>query len=187
MYAPFLQSLVDSQEASLKNLQGTKPHTDVVEADETYIEATLPTSLNGHPTEHKVLGVRWNVSLDQLVFSLDAVLEATATVEAPPFTYTAIDFAGPMYVGREKGEEGNKVWICLFTCCVTRDIHLELVSDMSTVTFVRALKRFSARRGLPRKILSDNAKTFKAAVKLLKTIFDCQEVKDYLSNVGVES
>ena len=39
---------------------------------------------------------------------------------------------------------------------------------------------------MPRKILSDNAKTFKAAAKLLKTIFDCQEVKDYLSNVGVE-
>ena len=39
---------------------------------------------------------------------------------------------------------------------------------------------------MPRKILSDNAKTFKAATKLLKTIFDCQEVKDYLSNVGVE-
>ena len=54
---------------------------------------------------------------------------------------------------------------------------------MSTVTFVRALKRFSARRRLPRKILSDNAKTFKSAAKLLKTIFDCQ---DYLSNVGVE-
>ena len=97
-----------------------------------------------------------------------------------------VNFAGPLYVGREKGEEGNKVWICLFTCCVTRTIHLELVSDMSTVTFVRALKRFSARRGLPRKILSDNAKTFKAAAKLLKTIFECQEVKDYLSNVGVE-
>ena len=31
-----------------------------------------------------------------------------------------------------------------------------------------------------------DAKTFKAAAKLLKTIFDCQEVKDCLSNVGVE-
>ena len=80
--APSLQSLVDSQEAFLENPQGTKPHADVVEANETYVEATLPTSLNIHPTEHKVLGVRWNVSLDQLVFSLDAVLESTATVES---------------------------------------------------------------------------------------------------------
>ena len=60
--APSLQSLVDSQEAFLENPQGTKPHTDVFEANKNYVEATLPTSLNIHPTEHKVLGVRWNVS-----------------------------------------------------------------------------------------------------------------------------
>ena len=113
-------------------------------------------------------------------------LPSFRVTEAPPFTYTAVDFAGPMYVGREKGKEGDKVWICLFTCCVTRAIHLDLVRDMSTDTFIRALKRFSARRGLPKRILSDNAKTFKAAAKLLKTIFDCQKVKHYLSNVGVE-
>ena len=113
-------------------------------------------------------------------------LPSFQVTEAPPFAYTAVDFAGAMYVGREKGEESNKVWICLFTCCVTRAIHLELVRDLSTVTFVQALKQFSVRRGLPRGILSDNAKTFKAAAKFLKTIFDSQEVKDYLSNVGVE-
>ena len=113
-------------------------------------------------------------------------LPSFRVTEAPPFTYTAVDFAGPVYIGREKGKEVDKVWICLFTCCITRAIHLDLVRDMSTPTFIRALKRFSARRGLPKRILSDNAKTFKAAAKLLKTIFDCQEVKRYLCNVGVE-
>ena len=98
-------------------------------------------------------------------------LPSFRVTEAPPFTYTAIDFAGPMYVGREKREGSNKVWICLFTCCVTLAVHLDLVRDMSTLTFIRAFKQFSARRGLPRRVLSDNAKTFKAAAKLLKTIF----------------
>ena len=65
-------------------------------------------------------------------------------LEAPPFTYTAVDFAGPIYVKGDRGKEGDKVWICLFTC-VTRAVHLDLVRDMSTVTFTRALKRFSAR------------------------------------------
>ena len=77
----FLQSLVDSQEASLTNPQGTKPHSNVVEADETYMEATFPTSSNKHPIEQKVLGVRWNVSFDRLVFSLEAMLKATTTAE----------------------------------------------------------------------------------------------------------
>ncbi len=106
--------------------------------------------------------------------------------EAPPFSYTAVDYAGPMYVGKQKGDKGKKVWICLFTCCVTRAIHLEIVCDMSTPTFIRALRRFSARRGFPKRILSDNAKTFKAASRFLQTLFSSSEVKDYLANLGVE-
>ena len=106
--------------------------------------------------------------------------------EAPPFAYTAIDFAGPMYVKCKGESSSNKVWICLFTCCVTRALHLELVPDMMTTTFIRYLKRFSARRGLPRRIISDNAKTFRAAARLIKIIFDLKEVKDYLSHVEVE-
>ena len=69
--------------------------------------------------------------------------------QAPPFMYTAVDFAGPLYLKNKEESSSNKVWICLFTCCVTRAIHLELVTDMTTTTFIRCLKRFSARRGLP--------------------------------------
>ena len=57
---------------------------------------------------------------------------------------------------------------------------------MTTTTFIRCLKRFSARRGLPQRILSDNAKTFKAAAKLIQTVFNDKEVKDYLLHSGVE-
>ena len=106
--------------------------------------------------------------------------------EAPPFAYTAVDFAGPMYLKCKGESSSSKSWICLFTCCVTRAIHLELVPDMTTTTFIRCLKRFAARRGLPRRIISDNAKTFKAAAKLIKTIFTQKEVQDYLTNFGVE-
>ncbi|XP_064394514.1 uncharacterized protein LOC135341786 [Halichondria panicea] len=50
--------------------------------------------------------------------------------EAPPFTSTGVDFAGPLYVKHPGGVQ-TKVWIVLYTCCVTRAIHLDLVSDMS--------------------------------------------------------
>ena len=43
---------------------------------------------------------------------------------------------------------------------VTRAVHLDIVCDLSAGTFLRCLKRFAARRGLPRKFLSDNGKTF---------------------------
>ena len=103
--------------------------------------------------------------------------------EQAPFTFTGVDYAGPLYT-RSNG--ANKVWICLFTCCVTRAIHLELVTDMSTETFIRCLKRFAARRGMPRKFLSDNGKSFKAAADFLKRVFKDQTVIDHLSTFGTE-
>ena len=106
--------------------------------------------------------------------------------EAPPFNNSAVDFAGPLYVRNWGVSKSNKVWICLFTCCVTRAVHLELVLDLSAVIFIRCLKRFVARRGLPRKIVSDNAKTFKATAKAIDSMLKDQDVQNYLSHVGVE-
>ena len=45
-------------------------------------------------------------------------------------------------------------------------------------------KHFTARRGLPRRIISDNAKTFKATAKYIKAILGQKGVKDYLSLVS---
>ena len=60
------------------------------------------------------------------------------------FEVVGIDFAGPIYLrGQQKG------WICLFTCAVYRAVHLELVTSLSTMTFLMALRRFIDRRGRP--------------------------------------
>ena len=39
---------------------------------------------------------------------------------------------------------------------------------------------------MPRKLLSDNGKTFKAAAKFLKTVFNEEEVRDHLAGIGIE-
>ena len=106
--------------------------------------------------------------------------------EAPPFTHTGVDFAGPLYVKKENGHSCEKVWICLFTCCVVRAVHLDLVPDLSTSTFLNCLKRFVARRGLPSKIVSDNGKTFEAACKVIRTIVSHPDVQAYLTGLGVK-
>ena len=82
--------------------------------------------------------------------------------------------------------ESKKTWICLYTCCVTRAVHLDVVPDMSAATFIRSLNRFCARRGLPHKFLSDNGKTFKAAAKMTEAIVTHPDVKRYLSEISVE-
>jgi len=79
------------------------------------------------------------------------------------------------------------VWICLFSCCVSHVVHLEIVFDMSTTVFLRCVKRFAAQKGLPQRFLSDNAKTFKGAAKELKTICESPDTKSYLSFRGVST
>ena len=106
--------------------------------------------------------------------------------EEPPFTYTGVDFAGPLHIRTTGSSAINKAWICLFTCCIVRAVHLEIVTDMSTETFIRCLRRFSARRGMPRKFVSDNGKTFKATAKFLRTVFKDDVVLDHLAGVGIE-
>jgi len=105
--------------------------------------------------------------------------------EAPPFSRTGVDFAEALYV---KGPTGrmNKAYIALFSCCVTRAIHLELVEDLSAGAFQRALRRFTSRRGTPVMIISDNAKTFRATDKALKTLYNHPEVVSELSNKKME-
>ena len=80
---------------------------------------------------------------------------------APPFEITGLDYAGPFYLN----DSDTKAWMCLFTCAVTRAVHLELVNDLTTSRFLLALDRFIGRRGLCRVIYSDNARTFKRAAR----------------------
>ena len=106
--------------------------------------------------------------------------------EQPPFTFTGVDYAGPLFIRSEASDQPGKAWICLYTCLVTRAIHLDVVLDMSTETFIRCLKRFAARRGLPQRFVSDNSKTFKGTARFLKSVFKDDTVCNYLSGKGSE-
>ena len=105
--------------------------------------------------------------------------------ECPPFAYTGVDFAGPLYVKNQTGPQ-QKVWICLYTCCVTRAIHLDLVPNLTTSAFLRSLRRFSARRGTPLLMVSDNGKTFKSAAQEIKRLMNDPGVKQYLAKARMK-
>lgn len=100
--------------------------------------------------------------------------------EEHPFASVGIDFAGPLYV-KSKSGSARKVYLALFTCGMTRAVHLELVPDLATETFLLCFKRFVSRRGVPSLIVTDNAKTFKAASKKLITLFKSARIRNYLN------
>ncbi|GAB0093955.1 hypothetical protein DMENIID0001_091490 [Sergentomyia squamirostris] len=88
---------------------------------------------------------------------------------APPFSRCGVDYAGPILTRRNKGR-GNmneKSYIAVFICLVTKAVHLEAVTDLSTDAFLAALKRFIARRGKPALIMSDNGTNFVGAQRVL--------------------
>ena len=71
---------------------------------------------------------------------------------------------------------------------VIRAIHLEVVQDMSTASFLRAFRRFIARRGTTSTIQSDNAKQFKLAKELLKDLTGPEfndEIVSYMTSEGI--
>ena len=57
---------------------------------------------------------------------------------------------------------------------------------MSFEFFFRSLQRFVARRGLPRRIISDNAKTFKRVARLFREIMDHQDIHYYLAEYKIQ-
>ncbi|XP_065917547.1 uncharacterized protein [Dysidea avara] len=103
--------------------------------------------------------------------------------EGKPFDVTGVDFTGALHVKNNGTEE--KVYICLFTCGLSRAVHLEVVCDLSVETFLRAFRRFVSRKSLPQVMISDNASTYVSASKELEQIFTSDKLGKSLNAKGV--
>ncbi|GBM34821.1 hypothetical protein AVEN_208028-1 [Araneus ventricosus] len=105
--------------------------------------------------------------------------------QSAPFTIIGVDFAGLLFVK----DTNAKQYILLITCAVTRSVHLELVGDMTTDTFLLAFRRFISRRGLCSVVISDNARTFKRAeleIKRIWNILNHPDMKNFYSFTGIK-
>ena len=107
------------------------------------------------------------------------LLPRDRTEQALPFEIVGTDYAGPLYY-KSTGKKELKAYILLFSYSVSRAVHLELVSNLSTNEFIRSVKRLISRRGKPNVIYSDNAKTFKAGAKWLNSINRDEQFHDFL-------
>ena len=148
-----------------------------------------------------------------------APLPAERVTEATPFQIIGVDFTGPIYVAEERKlcapkkptrksariaardpystevvevvhtKKSSKCYIALTTCAVTRAVHLELVPDLSTDSFMRSFRRFSSRRGTCSVIYSDNAKTYKSAEKGVQQCYEMlnsPQFQEYLSEKSIK-
>lgn len=88
-------------------------------------------------------------------------------ITASPFHIVGIDYAGPFLIRRGRGRVSEKCYVGVFVCFATKALHLELISGLSSKSFIQALRRFISRRGRPARIYSDNGTTFVGAKREL--------------------
>ncbi|XP_063376662.1 uncharacterized protein LOC134664029 [Cydia fagiglandana] len=90
------------------------------------------------------------------------------------FAHTGVDLCGPLNVTlvRKRGAKSQKMYVCVFICLTTRSTHVEICADLSSETFLNALKRFISRRGPVDTMYSDNATNFVGADSHLKKLLN---------------
>ena len=115
---------------------------------------------------------------------LTAPIPNFRTTPGYAFQTTGVDFAGPLHY--KDGKNQKKAYITLFTCATSRALHIELVGDMTAKTFRKSLKGLITRRGTPKLMVSDNAKTFKATAQWLQSVFKDTKVRDLLQNEDIQ-
>jgi len=87
---------------------------------------------------------------------------------APAFSFVGVDAFGPWDVVSRKtrgGQANKKRWAIIFTCLVIRAIHIEIVEEMSSSSFINALRRFVAIRGNVKEFRSDCGTNFVGAIQ----------------------
>ena len=103
----------------------------------------------------------------------------------PPFTYTAVDYFGPIDVRYGRGT--IKRWGALFTlhplftCLATRAVYVDVAASLSADDFLLVFRRFVGIYRKPAQIFSDNGTCFVGAERLLREELERLTGSDHLA------
>ncbi|XP_049875165.1 uncharacterized protein LOC126373172 isoform X1 [Pectinophora gossypiella] len=113
-------------------------------------------------------------------------LPSDRVTQALPFDRVGIDYAGPFNIKQSRIRRPviSKGYFCLFVCFTTKAVHLEVVSDMTTASFLACFKRFVSRRGLPHDVYCDNASNFKGARNQLTDLYSLVNSQSHQAQVN---
>ncbi|XP_069108188.1 uncharacterized protein [Argopecten irradians] len=95
-----------------------------------------------------------------------ADLPSDRLTPSPPFSYVGVDVFGPWNITTRRtrgGAAASKRWAVIFTCLSTRAIHIEVIEEMSSSSFINAVRRFYAIRGKVKEFRSDRGTNFVGA------------------------
>nr|CAD2202371.1 unnamed protein product [Meloidogyne enterolobii] len=98
-----------------------------------------------------------------------------------PFMHSAVDYFGHVTIKTTNGDH-QKRWVAVYTCTSTRAVHLEVAEDLSAQAFLHTFRRFIAQHKKPKLMISDNGTNFKAAEKVLTSIWKENQIQKYASD-----
>lgn len=61
--------------------------------------------------------------------------------------------------------------VSFFKCLTTRAVYIDVLHKLDSDSFLMALRRFTARRGTPFELISDQGTNFKGGERELKKLF----------------
>lgn len=101
-----------------------------------------------------------------------------------PFQVTGLDCAGPFEAYKTNGSK-LKIWILIFTCTLTRFIHLHILDSMDTTHVLEAIVMVYTIHGPISQLISDNGTNFVGAAKIIhrdqarsiEKLKECNDVK----------
>ena len=127
------------------------------------------------------LAVRVASVADRLSFRRWPHCQRRCCVEATPsFTYCGVDCFGSFYV-RHKRSDIPRYGV-IFTCLMSRAMHLEVADTMDKSSFINALRRFIANRGPIRQLRCDGGTNFVGAKNELARKYEAMDqnkIKQY--------
>ncbi|XP_052741850.1 uncharacterized protein LOC128198806 [Bicyclus anynana] len=123
------------------------------------------------------------------IFPFMANLPPCRIEQANAYTYTGVDFTGPLYITlcRGRGIHKQKAYLCIFICLVTKAVHFELAPDLSSASFLNLFKRFISRSGANCKfIYSDNGTNFVSSKGYFDELFSLLKSDEYYKDFSTE-
>ncbi|XP_069109978.1 uncharacterized protein [Argopecten irradians] len=119
-----------------------------------------------------------------------ADLPVDRVTPSPPFTFVGVDVFGPWTIVTRRtrgGSASSKRWAVLFTCLSSRAVHIELLEEMSSSSFINSVRRFYAIRGKVAEFRSDRGTNFVGAISDLDAtaiFIEDLNIKEFLRESG---
>ncbi|GFW72420.1 integrase catalytic domain-containing protein [Trichonephila clavipes] len=106
-----------------------------------------------------------------------------------PFEKVGLDFARPIFTkpNLKSSRVTLKSYIAIFICFCTKATHFEVVSDLTTDSFLASLRRFVARRSKPATIWTDLQPLTSGPFLVGAPLLGIPEPSELLTNISLSS